>query len=75
VYVLEQVLEVIENRIRPRIRMDGGDITLVDVQDGIVKVRLHGACSMCSATQVTLYQGVERILKQEIPAVRAVEQV
>ena len=73
--VLEQVLDVIENRIRPRIRMDGGDITLVDVQDGIVKVRLHGSCSQCSATQITLYQGVERILKQEIPEVRGVQQV
>ena len=73
--MLEQVLEVIENRIRPRIRMDGGDITLVEVQDGVVRVRLHGACSMCSATQMTLQQGVERILRQEIPEIRAVEQV
>jgi Fe-S cluster biogenesis protein NfuA len=73
--VLEQVQDVIENRIRPRVRMDGGDITLVDVQDGIVRVRLSGACSMCASTQVTLHQGVERILKQEIPEIRGVEQV
>ena len=71
----EQVQDVIANRIRPRVRMDGGDITLVDVQDGIVRVRLHGACSACASTQVTLYQGVERILKQEIPEIRGVEQV
>jgi Fe-S cluster biogenesis protein NfuA len=73
--MLEQVQDVIENRIRPRVRLDGGDITLVDVQDGIVRVRLHGACSMCSSTQATLQQGVERILRQEIPEIRGVEQV
>jgi Fe-S cluster biogenesis protein NfuA len=73
--VLERVLEVIENRIRPRVRMDGGDITLVDVEDGIVKIRLSGACSACASTQMTLSQGVERILRQEIPEIRGVEQV
>ena len=73
--MLDRVQDVIENRIRPRVRLDGGDITLVEVRDGIVRVRLHGACSMCSSTQTTLYQGVERILKQEIPEVRGVEQV
>ena len=73
--MLERVLEVIENRIRPRIRMDGGDITLVDIVDGIVRVRLHGACSTCSATQVTIREGVARLLQQEIPEVRGVEQV
>jgi len=73
--VLERVLEVVEDRIRPRIRMDGGDITVVDVQDGVVRVRLHGACNTCAATQVTLQQGVERLLRQEIPEIRGVEQV
>jgi Fe-S cluster biogenesis protein NfuA len=73
--VLERVLEVVEDRIRPRIRMDGGDITVVDVQDGIVRVRLHGACHACASTQVTLQQGVERLLRQEIPEIRGVEQV
>lgn len=73
--MFEQVRDVIENRIRPRVRLDGGDITLVDVEEGIVKVRLHGACSTCASTQVTLYQGVERILRQEIPEIRGVEQV
>jgi len=73
--VLERVLEVIENRIRPRIRMDGGDISLVDVENGIVRVRLHGACSTCAATQVTLREGVARLLQQEIPEIRGVEQV
>lgn len=73
--MVERVLEVIANRIRPRIRMDGGDITLVEVADGIVRVRLHGACSSCAATQVTLQEGVARLLQQEIPEVRGVEQV
>lgn len=73
--MFEQVRDVIENRIRPRVRLDGGDITLVDVEEGIVTVRLHGACSTCASTQVTLQEGVERILRQEIPEVRGVRQV
>ena len=71
----EQVKEALE-RIRPALQRDGGDIELVEVEeDGIVKVRLTGACSGCPMSQMTLKQGVERIVKQLVPEVKAVESV
>ena len=71
----EQVQEVI-NEIRPNLQADGGDIDLVDVtEDGIVKVRLRGACSGCPGAAMTLKMGVERILKQRIPQVSGIENV
>ena len=71
----EQVEEVI-GTIRPNLQADGGDIELVDVtEEGIVKVRLTGACSGCPMAQVTLKRGVEARLKQELPDVVAVESV
>ncbi len=69
----EQVQQVIE-KIRPSLQADGGDVELVDVADGIVKVRLQGACAGCPMSQMTLKNGIERVLKQEIPEVKAVEQ-
>lgn len=73
--VLEQVHRLFEEKIRPAIQMDGGDIELVDIEEGIVKVRLWGACTHCSSSQVTLHQGVERMLKESIPGIVGVEQV
>jgi Fe-S cluster biogenesis protein NfuA len=71
----EQVQEALE-RIRPALQRDGGDIELVEVEeDGIVKVRLTGACSGCPMSQMTLKQGVERIVKQLVPEVKSVEAV
>lgn len=71
----EKVAEVI-NEIRPNLQADGGDIELVDVtDDGIVKVRLRGACSGCPGATMTLKMGVERLLKQKVPGVKAVENV
>lgn len=59
--------------IQPRLRADGGDIELVDVdEEGIVKVRLKGACVGCPMSQMTLQFGVERYLKKKIPEVRKV---
>jgi Fe-S cluster biogenesis protein NfuA len=69
----EQVQEVI-NKIRPSLQADGGDVELVEVEDGVVKVRLQGACAGCPMSQMTLKNGIERILKQEIPEVKSVEQ-
>ncbi|MGB4163876.1 MAG: NifU family protein, partial [Bacillota bacterium] len=60
----EQVKAVLE-KIRPSLQADGGDVELVDVVDGVVKVRLQGACAGCPMSQLTLKNGVERILKQE----------
>lgn len=61
------------NKIRPMLQADGGDVELVDVADGIVKVRLQGACAGCPMSQMTLKNGIERFLKNEIPEVIAVE--
>jgi Fe-S cluster biogenesis protein NfuA len=61
--------------IRPRIQADGGDIELVAVENGIVKVRLQGACSGCPMAALTLKQGVERFIKQKVPEIQSVEAV
>ncbi len=68
----EKIREVIEKEIRPALRMDGGDIELVSVEDGIVKVRLTGACGSCPFSQMTLKMGVEQSLKRLIPEVKEV---
>ncbi len=62
-------------KIRPALQADGGDIELIDVQDGIVKVKLTGACGDCPMSQMTLKQGVERILREEVPEVKGLEAV
>jgi len=66
---VEEVLE----KIRPSLQMDGGDIELVDVEDGVVKVRLTGACHGCPMSAMTLKMGVEKVLKSEIPEITKVE--
>jgi len=69
---VEKVLEA----VRPFLQADGGDVELVDVtDDGIVRVKLTGACGSCPMSTMTLKMGVERKLKEEIPEVKAVEQV
>jgi len=62
--------------IRPALQADGGDVELVDVtEDGVVKVALQGACRGCPMSQLTLANGVERVLKEQIPEVQRVEPV
>lgn len=69
----EKILKVIDESIRPGLQMDGGDIELVDIDsEGVVKVRLKGACGGCPMSQMTLTMGVERKLKEEIPEVKGV---
>lgn len=69
----EKVVEVIDS-IRPNLQADGGDIELIDVtEDGTVKVRLKGACRGCPSAAITLKSGVEKILKEQIPEVKCVE--
>lgn len=71
----EQIEQALE-KIRPALERDGGGVELVDVEeDGIVRVRLTGACGGCPMSQMTLKQGVERIVKQMVPEVKAVESV
>ncbi len=62
-------------RFGPALRADGGDIELIDVVDGVVKVRLTGACGGCPMSQMTLKMGVEKVLKQQVPEVKSVETV
>jgi Fe-S cluster biogenesis protein NfuA len=68
----EKVEKAIE-KIRPFLQQDGGDIELIDVIDGVVKVKLKGACGCCPMSQMTLKNGVERALKEEIPEIIRVE--
>jgi len=63
------------DKIRPALQADGGNIELVDVVDGVVKVKLMGACAGCPGAQMTLKMGVEKALKEEIPEVKSVESV
>jgi Fe-S cluster biogenesis protein NfuA len=70
---MKEKVEAALNKIRPMLKADGGDVELVEVEDGIVKVRLQGACAGCPMSQMTLKNGIERILKQEIPEIKAVE--
>jgi Fe-S cluster biogenesis protein NfuA len=70
----DQVQEVLD-KLRPFIQRDGGDVELVDVVDGIVKLRLLGACGSCPSSTITLKAGIERALMEEVPGVKEVEQV
>ncbi|RIM27413.1 NifU family protein [Staphylococcus chromogenes] len=70
----DKVAEVIE-KLRPFLLRDGGDCELVDVEDGIVKLQLLGACGTCPSSTITLKAGIERALVEEVPGVIEVEQV
>jgi len=70
----EAVQKVIE-QIRPMLQRDGGDVELVDVEDGLVKVRLQGACKGCPMSQMTLKNGIEKFVKQQLPEIDRVESV
>ena len=67
----EKVKETLD-RIRPALQADGGDVELVEVTDGTVKVKLTGACGSCPMATMTLKGGIERLLKQEVPEVKEV---
>jgi Fe-S cluster biogenesis protein NfuA len=63
------------DQIRPAIRMDGGEVELVDVEDGTARVRMVGACGGCPMSMMTLKMGIERAIRQQVPEVKAVEAV
>ncbi len=69
-----QVQDVLD-KLRPFLLRDGGDCELVDVEDGIVKLRLLGACGSCPSSTITLKAGIERALLEEVPGILEVEQV
>jgi Fe-S cluster biogenesis protein NfuA len=70
---MREKVEAALAKIRPTLQADGGDVELVDVTDGVVKVKLTGACGTCPMSTMTLKMGVERILKEQIPEIKRVE--
>jgi Fe-S cluster biogenesis protein NfuA len=74
-FEMKEKVEAALNKVRPALQADGGDVELVDVTDGVVKVRLTGACGGCPMSQMTLKMGIERHLKKEVPEVKEVVSV
>ena len=73
---MKEKVEAAIEKIRPMLKADGGNVELVNVsEDGIVQVSLQGACRGCPMSQMTLKNGIERIIKQEVPQVKRVEAV
>jgi len=72
--MLEKIQTVL-NKIRPMLQKDGGDVELVGIEGKTVKVKLQGACAGCPMSQMTLKNGIEKLLKEEIPEIEAVENV
>ena len=69
---MNEKVDKVLDKIRPSLIADGGNVELVGVEDGVVKVRLTGACGGCPMSQMTLKMGIERLLKQEIPEIKEV---
>ena len=70
--MMKEKVEEALNHIRPALQADGGDVELVDISDGFVKVRLTGACGSCPMSQMTLKMGVEKTLKEKVPEIKEV---
>ena len=70
---MKERVEQVINRIRPAVQMDGGDIELVDVVDGVVQLRLVGACQGCPSSMMTLQMGIERAIRAEVPEIVGVQ--
>lgn len=70
---MKEKIEEIINKIKPSLQADGGDVELVEVgEDGVIKVKLTGACGSCPMSLLTLKMGIERIIKEEVPGVKEV---
>ncbi len=67
----DKVKEVLD-KVRPALQRDGGDVEFIGVTDGTVKVKLTGACAGCPMSTMTLKNGIERILKEQVPEVKEV---
>jgi Fe-S cluster biogenesis protein NfuA len=70
--MMKEKVEKVLDKVRPSLMADGGNVELVEVEDGVVKVRLTGACGGCPMSQMTLKMGIERVIKQEIPEIQEV---
>ena len=71
----EKIVKILEQKIRPAVARDGGDIKFKEFKDGIVKVQLQGSCSGCPSSTMTLKQGVQNLLCHYIPEVKEVEAI
>ena len=69
---MQEKVQAVLDKVRPSLQADGGDVELVEVTDGVVKVKLTGACAGCPMSQMTLKNGIERVLKREIPEIKVV---
>ena len=69
---MKEKVEAALAKIRPMLQADGGDVELVEVEGGVVKLRLKGSCAGCPVAAMTLKQGIERVLKEQIPEVKEV---
>jgi len=69
---MQDRVEAVLDKIRPSLVADGGNVELIEVNNGVVKLKLTGACAGCPMSTMTLKQGIERILKQEIPEIKEV---
>lgn len=69
---MQEKVEAALALIRPALQADGGDVELVEVEEGVVKLRLTGACAGCPVASMTLKQGIERVLKEQVPEVKEV---
>ncbi|MFC2046793.1 NifU family protein [Chloroflexota bacterium] len=69
---MQDKIEAVLDKIRPNLVMDGGNVELVEVNDGTVKVKLTGACGCCPMSTMTLKMGIERTLKEEFPDIKEV---
>lgn len=72
---MEDKVKAVLEEIRPALQADGGDVEFVEMQGAVVMVRLQGACAGCPMSQMTLKNGIERLMKERIPEVEAVEAV
>ncbi len=72
---MEDKVRAVLEEIRPNLQADGGDVELVDVEGGVVKLKLTGACGSCPMASMTLKMGIEEVLKDRIPEVREVVSV
>ncbi len=72
---MKEKVEQALSKVRPNLQADGGDVELVDVTGGVVKVKLRGACGGCPMAQMTLKNAIERMIKAEVPEVKRVESV
>ena len=69
---MREQVEAAISKIRPALQADGGDVELVDVEDGVVKVRLTGACNGCPMATMTLRDGIQRVIMEEVPEVKQI---